>query len=903
MKTHHIFFTLLMMLVVVGSGTTLRAQCMPNASIQPGFSSVFAGGISSFGVVGPNDNGDYLIVGNTTVPAIQSTLSLLPLPNVANQQFCDTISVAPGALYFSYVPTAAERTGNFSAFATQLAGVPGVTAGQFSLEGSFWGWRIPAQLRTRTVVSEDPNFTPSLLASELSFPDGVAFRPPTNENDLLVSLSGRLESGQVSRVDKAGHVGPFIPALPFADKVARSSSASSSNTGLIAVATFPLGSIDFYDANATFLGSIPASAIPVPGPHANVCGSVAFDTSGNLLVAAGPAPSEGSCFTSLTGNWAIYEFQGPTPWTATESVSVVFSFGTESNVAISDIAFTAAPPPPEGCGTVYALESSGNLDMILPCNGDSSVVPGPSVVPGNVAAQGIAVDPLLGDVYILEFGGTSIVRVPASGGAATTFATGFTNTLRAAFDPSGNLYVTEPNAGNLWKFTRASNAPPAQPIFPGKTNTLTFQNPAMPDQTETVVIPASANIDGAAFLQVIFVQEDPATLDLRLAKGSRGDTGFFGGSSVPPGTTCIPIPSATGNCVVTVQKCFDSKGNAFDICPVQEPSGSSDLIQLSFSYAAPTIPPNPAFLIDFDNPPLGDQTLTDITDGFSSNDPVVFGGTKGICSQTVVASRGAPQGPDFSLGSISPITLSLGGSTTMHLDGKDENEHGTDCEIRKRQAEEREQADRAAGRLAAVVRGEHSRRHGDGCADGESPAPTVTVNSINGFTSTVNLGLSDVPTGVSALFGTTPTASVTPPSNGSVSSTLNVSLGPSVTPSMFTLIVTGNAPPSQFDHLTSVIVTVSATTSGVSTVIGDLLTSGCIDSAGIAHALTSRLSAAQRAIGEGQIQTAVNILTSFQNQVRAQTGKHIPTSCTIGGITFNPANALLTDAQSLIDSL
>ena len=115
----------------------------------------------------------------------------------------------------------------------------------------------------------------------------------------------------------------------------------------------------------------------------------------------------------------------------------------------------------------------------------------------------------------------------------------------------------------------------------------------------------------------------------------------------------------------------------------------------------------------------------------------------------------------------------------------------------------------------------------------------MKVNSINGFTSTVNLGLSDVPAGVSALFGTTPTTSVTPPSNGSVSSILNVSLGPSVTPSMFTLIVTGNAPPSPFDHLTSVIVTVRASTSGVSTVIEDLLTSGCIDSAGIAHALTS----------------------------------------------------------------
>jgi hypothetical protein len=874
---------------------------MPNANIQSGFSSVFPSGISSFGIVGPNASGDYLVVGNTTVPAIQATLNLLPLPNegVVNQQFCDTISVTPGAAYFSYVPTAAERAGNFTAFATQLAGVPGVTEGQFSLEGAFWGWRIPAQLRTSTVVSEDPNFTPSVLASELSSPAGIVFRP--QPGDLVVAQFGAELVSMISATTGA--------TTAFANQNAPADVAVRASDGVVAVNSVPAGQvsgpINFFSSAGSLLGSIPESVVLtaatpfIPEGTTNVCiAGIAFDASGNLLVAAGPGTAvAGGC---APGNaWAVYQFPGPTPWTVPASqVSVV---ATALN-QLAGLIFSAAPLP---AGALYATSNTtgaiyqfllGNGDAIIATTATIATVPTTINDSGNPVPDvaGIAQDPLVGYLYIAEFLGGNILRIPPGGGTTTTFtpttfATGFSNTFGLSFDTDGNLYVTEYNTGKIWKFTRKSFATGQQPIIQGQTNSLTFVNPdpAQSDQRQTILIPASANFCDpsgrcAAFVRDVFVDVDAATLDATLAPGSGGDTGFFGGTSVPPGTTCVIVPSAQG-CLAIVQQCFDASGKAFDICPVQEPFGSTDLIQLSTEYTAPSLPPNLAFLIAHDS--LSDYT--DITMG-SSTDTTGSGGTKGLCSKTVLASLGPTTGQDFSLSPISPITLSLGGST-LDLDGKDENEHGTECETRKRGA--------------AAIRGEHSRGDGDGCADDESRAPTVTVHSINGFTSTVNLGLSDVPTGASALFGITPTTSVTPPSNGSVSSALNVSLGPSVTPSMFTLIVAGNAPPSKFDHLTSMIVTVRASTSGVSTVIGDLLSSGCIDNAGFANALTSKLSAAQRAIGGDEIQTAINILTAFKNQVRAQTGKHIATSCTIGGITFNPADALLTDAQSLIDSL
>jgi hypothetical protein len=125
--------------------------------------------------------------------------------------------------------------------------------------------------------------------------------------------------------------------------------------------------------------------------------------------------------------------------------------------------------------------------------------------------------------------------------------------------------------------------------------------------------------------------------------------------------------------------------------------------------------------------------------------------------------------------------------------------------------------------------------------------------------------------------------------------------GPSATPGTFLTTVTGTS--GSLSRTTPASVTVIATTAGITNVIGELLAGGCIDNAGIANALTSKLSAAQSAVGGGQIQTAINILTAFKNQVQAQAGKHIEPSCTIGGITFNPASVLLTDAQSLIDSL
>jgi hypothetical protein len=181
---------------------------------------------------------------------------------------------------------------------------------------------------------------------------------------------------------------------------------------------------------------------------------------------------------------------------------------------------------------------------------------------------------------------------------------------------------------------------------------------------------------------------------------------------------------------------------------------------------------------------------------------------------------------------------------------------------------------------------------------GGSGSTSVTVEPLNGFDSAVSLTATGQPAGVSVSLAPN---SVTPSGGTAASSVLNVNLPPFLVPTNFTLTVTGTS--GTLSHSTGAEVIVTATTSSIGNLVGDLLGAGCIDNGGIANALTSKLSAAQAAISAGNVQTAINTLTALKNQINAQAGKHIATSCAIGGVTFNPVTVLLADVQSLIDGL
>ena len=66
-------------------------------------------------VSGANSASDLVLVGNMPVDK-WNLLGTVALPAVPNQQFCGLIPIAPGYLATAYVPTAAERGGDFSPF-------------------------------------------------------------------------------------------------------------------------------------------------------------------------------------------------------------------------------------------------------------------------------------------------------------------------------------------------------------------------------------------------------------------------------------------------------------------------------------------------------------------------------------------------------------------------------------------------------------------------------------------------------------------------------------------------------------------------------------------------------------------------------------------------------------------
>ena len=182
---------------------------------------------------------------------------------------------------------------------------------------------------------------------------------------------------------------------------------------------------------------------------------------------------------------------------------------------------------------------------------------------------------------------------------------------------------------------------------------------------------------------------------------------------------------------------------------------------------------------------------------------------------------------------------------------------------------------------------------------GGSGSTQVTVGSLGGFNSAVSLAVSGAPSGVMASVSPSP---VTPPSGGSTSpSTLSITLGPSITPTSFTFTSSGAY--GSLTHSVPITVTAVATPSSTTNVINQLLSTGCINSSGVANAFTSKLSAAQSASNAGNTQLAVNILDALLYQLQAQSGKHLATSCTISGVTFNSAAVLIGDVKSMLATL
>jgi hypothetical protein len=132
-----------------------QAPCLAWPLNPPTFESVYYTTL-------PDSAGDMLVVGkpNPAAKPIAELLNIIPVPDALNQQICGPVQLAPDLSVNAYVPTAAERTGNFSAFATTLTDPspgtnPPISGGMIppARWTDVFAWRISPNLSERWIAS------------------------------------------------------------------------------------------------------------------------------------------------------------------------------------------------------------------------------------------------------------------------------------------------------------------------------------------------------------------------------------------------------------------------------------------------------------------------------------------------------------------------------------------------------------------------------------------------------------------------------------------------------------------------------------------------------------------------------------------------------------------------------
>jgi hypothetical protein len=149
--------------LVMISGVAQGSQALGCAAVpssDPPFSQIWY-------TTEANPNGDRIVVGQLSPSFLVSNYSP---PAMINQQYCTQIQLAPGQYANAYVPSAAEWSGDFSAFDGLLvdpqSGIP-IPGGQLGLpppSSGLWAWRISSDavhtiltLANSLAYTYDPN--------------------------------------------------------------------------------------------------------------------------------------------------------------------------------------------------------------------------------------------------------------------------------------------------------------------------------------------------------------------------------------------------------------------------------------------------------------------------------------------------------------------------------------------------------------------------------------------------------------------------------------------------------------------------------------------------------------------------------------------------------------------------
>ena len=646
MRKHYLLFSILVLSISLSVPQTLRGQqpsCMSNSNIPSGYVPF----TSIYYISAPDEAGDLLVVGSMTA-ASYSGLSGVPVPNAANQQFCNPITLAPGIVANAYVPTPGERTGGFGNF-TNILFDP-------------------------TCVEECPYYYPNGQIPISEIPAVFAWRipptqpgPPVYVSTGYYSCPGQCTGGQILKVDGSSGVTSVLY-----------NPQTGSGNDLEGLAVGPDNLIyitDPYDGDIFRMPQAVTTALTTVYQYSSCSG----DTC--------PDQPQGPSF-STTGQLAFNTEDHEGVWQ--------ISFDSSDNPILPLV--QVIPPAngaTEGAGTTF--NHSDELLIVDQYPGDGSpsadvlqqTAPGASttslLIPyGDLwFPVGVAVDSF-GNIYVSNSENApptftpNISQFNALGVFQSTYVSfpyddgAYYHPLYLQFDASNRLYVVTNDAsgnGQVWRVDPIGSPPTAGtatllvdlgyaysngtipglnssyavgvalpgtgttnsytttplPITPGVPVTYTYGNIT----NQTITIPTGSNLGGAASIAVDFQLWNPSVFDTTRLPATSTNT-WSGGTPVLPGTTCTPIAGTGGNCIVIEDLCFDSNGKQIP-CQIFAPS-SGPLIVLTDTYQTQSPQPNPGLIIADD----GQNNWANITTGD------ITGRTSSLNTDTAIVNLGLP---------------------------------------------------------------------------------------------------------------------------------------------------------------------------------------------------------------------------------------------------------------------
>jgi hypothetical protein len=363
------------------------------------------------------------------------------------------------------------------------------------------------------VVSLDPNYTVSRLATGLQIPAGILYRPATN--DLLVT---QFDLGTILTVDAStGATGPFVDVKPFAHSTRGHWVAylASNSSGELFVPIYEDGPVLRFSPTGQFLGSFGFS---------NLYGA-AFDSNDNFYTASGSP-------TTTILRFPAKSLSSPTVYAG--------GFGSLSDIAINATDELVVPDRPRS--TLWQVTPGC---VAAACH---------TVLAGGVPGFArVAVDPVTQAAFASdEFG--NVIRATGPG-VFNPFARGFTQGSNSplGFDTAGNLYAADIPSGTIWKFTRriAASTLQIQPNHGGNTGTVTVN-----------VI--GSGIQGGATVKLTGLGNDILGSSVTIVNGSNF-TATFDLSGAPSGARSLVVTNPDGTTAALANGFTVEEGGASDI--------------------------------------------------------------------------------------------------------------------------------------------------------------------------------------------------------------------------------------------------------------------------------------------------------------------------------------------------